>query len=81
MHGVDIDVDGVGVRASSVHEPVQHGWNIGHACLRRSPCRCRTPHGVIISHLHGWCSLGSPRASSAASSGYVVELDHVGLHL
>ena len=47
MHGVGVDVGGVGVRASSVHELVQHGCNVSHARLRRLPHRCRTTHGVI----------------------------------
>ena len=47
MRGVGVDVGGVGMRTSSVHEPVQHDWNISHTRLRRSPCRCRTLHGVI----------------------------------
>ena len=48
MHGVGVDVDGVGVRASSVHEPVQHGWNISHAHLCSPPCQCQTARGVIL---------------------------------
>ena len=49
MNGVGVDVDGVGVSmALSVHELVQHGWNISHARLRRSPRRCRTAHGVVV---------------------------------
>ena len=48
MHDVGVDVGGIGVRASSIYEPVQHGWNISHARLRRSPRRCRTARGVIV---------------------------------
>ena len=49
MNGVGVDVDGVGVSmALSVHELVQHGWNISHARLRRSPRRCQTARGVIV---------------------------------
>jgi hypothetical protein len=69
MHGVGIDVGGVGVRASLVHEPVQHGWNISHARLCRSSCWCRTTHGVIAIAL-AWL-VGLLR--------YAVELDHVEL--
>jgi len=46
MHGVGVDVGGVGVRASSVHEPVQYGWSISYARQGRSPRRCRTVYGV-----------------------------------
>ena len=48
MQSVGVDVGGVGVRASSVHEPVQHGWNISHARPSSPPCQCRTARGVIL---------------------------------
>jgi len=51
MRGVGVDVGGVGVMASSVHEPVQHDWNISHARLRRSPRRCRTARSIIVISL------------------------------
>ena len=55
MHGVGVDVGGVGLSmAPSVHEPVQHGWNISHARLCRSPRRCRTARGVVVVVALAW---------------------------
>jgi len=45
VHGVGVDVGGVGMQALSIHELIQHGWNIGHARLHHSPRRCQMLHG------------------------------------
>ena len=61
MRGVGVDVGGVGVRVLSVHEPVQHDWNISHHYWthmlkgqknpRQSLCRglpsAKTPRGIF----------------------------------